>query len=262
MKLAVNTGGGDAPGLNAVIRGVVLAAYRKGWQVYGIKYGYRGLMDTEEIIRLTPEAVWDITNLGGTILGTAIKNNPFHYTQQHPDGTASETDISDMIVENFKALGFDALIAIGGDGSLAIANKFYQKGIPVIGIPKTIDNDINSTDVTFGFDTAVNIATEAIDKLHTTAKSHDRVMVVEVMGRYAGWIALHGGLAGGADIILLPEIPFDWEAVYDKVEQTITLVNEDQEPLVVNLFKSIIRKKASMLYNRKTTTLKLTLNKT
>ena len=239
MKLAVNTGGGDAPGLNAVIRGVVLAAYRKGWQVYGIKYGYRGLMDTEEIIRLTPEAVWDITNLGGTILGTAIKNNPFNYTRQHPDGTPSETDISDTIVENFKALGFDALIAIGGDGSLAIANKFYHKGIPVIGIPKTIDNDINSTDVTFGFDTAVNIATEAIDKLHTTAKSHDRVMVVEVMGRYVGWIALYSGISGSADVILIPEIHFNIDKVCQKIKQlrlmgqnyAIVVVAEGAKPL-------------------------------
>jgi 6-phosphofructokinase 1 len=219
MKIAVNTGGGDAPGLNAVIRGVVLAAYKKGWEVYGIKYGYKGLIDTKQIIRLTPEYVWDITNIGGTILGSAIKGGPFRYPVEKAGGGVVETDISDTVVSNFKALGFDALVAIGGDGSLHIANKFFKKGIPVIGIPKTIDNDISATDVTFGFDTAVNTATEAIDKLHTTAKSHDRVMVVEVMGRYVGWIALYSGISGSADVILIPEIPFDIEKVCNKIRQ-------------------------------------------
>ncbi|OHE60517.1 MAG: 6-phosphofructokinase [Thermodesulfovibrio sp. RBG_19FT_COMBO_42_12] len=219
MKIAVNTSGGDAPGLNAVIRGVVLAAYKKGWEVYGIKYGYRGLIDTNQLVRLTPESVWDITNIGGTILGSAIKGDPFRYPLERPDGNIVESDISDEVVSKFKALGFDALIVIGGDGSLGIANKFSEKGIPVIGIPKTIDNDINSTDVTFGFDTAVNTATEAIDKLHTTAKSHDRVMVVEVMGRYAGWIALYSGISGSSDVILIPEIPFDIEKVCNKIRQ-------------------------------------------
>ncbi|MEW6068243.1 MAG: 6-phosphofructokinase [Nitrospirota bacterium] len=239
MKIAVNTGGGDAPGLNAVIRGVVLAAYRKGWQVFGIKYGYQGLIDTKQIVRLTPESVWDITNLGGTILGSAVKGNPFKYTRQGPNGSMIEEDISDIVVSNFKLLGFDALIAIGGDGSLAIANKFCKKGIPVIGIPKTIDNDINATDVTFGFDTAVNIATEAIDKLHTTARSHDRVMVVEVMGRYTGWIALYSGISGSADVILIPEIPFDIQKVCMKIKQleligqhyAIVVVAEGAKPL-------------------------------
>lgn len=219
MKIAVNTGGGDAPGLNAVIRGVVLAAHQKGWEVYGIKYGYRGLIDIKQIVRLTPESVWDITNIGGTILGSASKGNPFNYPVEKPDGNVIETDISDEVVSNFKALGFDVLIAIGGDGSLYIANKFMKKGVPIIGIPKTIDNDISATDVTFGFDTAVNTATEAIDKLHTTAKSHDRVMVVEVMGRYAGWIALYSGISGSADVILIPEIPFDIEKVCNKIKK-------------------------------------------
>ncbi len=232
MKIAVNTGGGDAPGLNAVIRGIVLAAYRKGWQSYGIKYGYRGLMDTSQIIRLTPETVWDITNLGGTILGSAIKGNPFEYPRESTDGKVLKTDISDIIVSNFKALEFDALIAIGGDGSLRIAEKFSKKGIPVIGIPKTIDNDICSTDVTFGFDTAVNIATEAIDKLHTTAKSHDRVMVVEVMGRYVGWIALYSGISGSADVILIPEIPYDIEKVCRKIKQ-LDLIGQKYAIVVV-----------------------------
>jgi ATP-dependent phosphofructokinase / diphosphate-dependent phosphofructokinase len=228
MNIAVNTGGGDAPGLNAVIRGVVLAAYKKGWGVYGIKYGYQGLINTKQIDHLTPEEVWDITNIGGTILGTAIRNDPFKYS----DGTSPETDISDKIVANFKALGFDALIAIGGDGSLRIADKFIKKGLPIIGIPKTIDNDIRLTDFTFGFDTAVNTATEAIDKLHTTARSHDRVMVVEVMGRYVGWIALHSGISGSADVILIPEIPFDIGKVCNKIRQ-LALLGQDYAIVVV-----------------------------
>ncbi len=229
MKIAVNTGGGDAPGLNAVIRGIVLAASQKGWEVYGIKYGYRGLVDTKQMVRLTPEYVWDITNIGGTILGTAIKDDPFAYPL---GGSLAETDISDTIISNFKALGFDALIAIGGDGSLRIANKFLKKGMPIIGVPKTIDNDISSTDVTFGFDTAVNTATEALDKLHTTAKSHDRVMVVEVMGRYVGWIALHSGISGSADVILIPEIPFDIVKVCNKIKQ-LALIGKDYAIAVV-----------------------------
>jgi 6-phosphofructokinase 1 len=232
MKIAVNTGGGDAPGLNAVIRGVVLAAHQKGWEVYGIKHAYHGLIDAKQIVRLTPEYVWDITNIGGTILGTAIKGDPFQYPVAKPDGSVAEIDISDTIVSNFKALGFDALIAIGGDGSLRIAHKFIQKGIPIIGVPKTIDNDISSTDVTFGFDTAVNTATEAIDKLHTTAKSHDRVMVVEVMGRFVGWIALHSGISGSADVILIPEIPFDIEKVCNKIRQ-LALIGQDYAIVVV-----------------------------
>jgi len=232
MKLAVNTGGGDAPGLNAVIRGIVLAANQKGWEVYGIKYGYRGLVDAKQIIRLTPEYVWDITNIGGTILGTAIKGDPFNYPVVKPDGSIIETDISDTIVSNFRSLGFHALIAIGGDGSMRIASDFIKKGMPIIGVPKTIDNDISSTDVTFGFDTAVNTATEAIDKLHTTAKSHDRVMVVEVMGRFVGWIALHSGISGSADVILIPEIPFDLEKVCNKIRQ-LALLGQDYAIVVV-----------------------------
>lgn len=232
MKIAVNTGGGDAPGLNAVIRGIVLAAHQKNWEVYGIKYGYQGLIDTDQIIRLTPESVWNITNIGGTILGTASRGSPFKYPIKYPDGTIVETDISDKVVSNFRALGFDALIAIGGDGSLRIASKFMKKGIPIIGVPKTIDNDIAATVVTFGFDTAVSTATEAIDKLHTTAKSHDRVMVVEVMGRYTGWIALHSGVSGAADVILIPEIPFDIEKVCKNIKQ-LELIEQNYAIVVV-----------------------------
>ncbi len=232
MRIAINTGGGDAPGLNAVIRGLVLAAHQKGWEVYGIKYGYRGLIDTKQIIHLTPEYVWDITNIGGTILGSAVRGNPFEFPFEQPDGTVIEKDISDTVVSNFKSMGFDALVAIGGDGSLHIASKFMQKGIPIIGIPKTIDNDISSTAVTFGFDTAVNTATEAIDKLHTTAKSHDRVMVVEVMGRYTGWIALYSGISGSADVILIPEIPFNIQKVSNKIKQ-LGLIGQNYAVVVV-----------------------------
>lgn len=249
LKIAINTGGGDAPGLNAVIRGVVLAACQKGWEVYGIKYGYQGLVDTKQIIHLIPESVWDITNIGGTILGTVSKGDPFRYPVKNPDGNIIETDISDTVVTNFKALHFDALVAIGGDGSLRIASKFMKKGIPIIGIPKTIDNDISATDVTFGFDTAVSTATEAIDRLHTTAKSHDRVMVVEVMGRYTGWIALYSGIAGSANVILIPEIPYDIAKVCNKIKQleligqnyAIVVVAEGSRPLGGDI--TIIEKK-------------------
>ena len=213
MRIAINTGGGDAPGLNAVIEAVVMAAYNRGWEVYGIKSSYAGLLNTEEIIRLTPETVSHISIMGGTILGTTNRGNPFQMPVTNMAGEVEIRDVSDKVVENFNRLRFDCLIAVGGDGSLAIAHSLYKKGIPVVGVPKTIDNDICETVVTFGFDTAVSIATEAIDRLHTTAKSHERVMVVEVMGRHSGWIALNSGLSGSAHVILIPEIPFDIDKV-------------------------------------------------
>lgn len=217
VRIAINTGGGDAPGLNAVIEAVVMSASQRNWEVYGIKNGYAGLLDTDEIIRLSPERVRNISNLGGTILGTTNKGNPFQMPITNAAGETEIRDVSDKVVQNFKRLRLDCLIAVGGDGSLKIAYDFYKKGIPVIGVPKTIDNDLGGTVVTFGFDTAVNIATEAIDRLHSTAKSHERVMVVEVMGRHAGWIALNSGLSGAADVILIPEIPFDIEKVCDHI---------------------------------------------
>jgi len=214
LKIAINTGGGDAPGLNAVIRAATLSAIHKGWEIYGIKKGYNGLIQEEDgLIHLTTEKVKGITHLGGTILGTVNKNNPFEYLS--PDGTL--TDVSQTVMENFKKHDFDCLIAIGGDGSLKLANRFYKMGMPVIGVPKTIDNDLESTVITFGFDTAVTTATEAIDKLHSTAEAHSRVMVVEVMGRYAGWIALNSGMAGTADVILIPEIPFSLDSICEKI---------------------------------------------
>lgn len=216
-KIAINTGGGDAPGLNAVIRAATLAALRQGWEVYGIRHGYRGLIDTNYLVQLTKDKVRGITHLGGTILGTANKGDPFSYPVDNKDGGIDLIDISDRVVENFKRLKFDALITVGGDGSHRIAHRFIEKGLPIIGVPKTIDNDMPGTELTFGFDTAVVTATEAIDKLHSTAESHERVMVVELMGRYAGWLALNSGLAGSAHAILIPEIPFDIEKVCEKI---------------------------------------------
>ena len=217
MRIAINTGGGDAPGLNAVIEAVVKAAYNRGWEVYGIKNSYTGLLNTDEVIHLTPETVSHISNTGGTILGTTNRGNPFQMPVTNMAGDVEIRDVSDKVVENFRRLRFDCLVAVGGDGSLGIAYKLYNKGIPVVGVPKTIDNDICETEITFGFDTAVSIATEAIDRLHTTAKSHERVMIVEVMGRHAGWIALNSGLSGSADVIIIPEIPFQLDKVCDHI---------------------------------------------
>lgn len=219
LKIAINTGGGDAPGLNAVIEAVVMSGYTRGWEVYGIKQGYAGLLNTEDIIPLTPEKVNRICILGGTILGTTNKGNPFQMPITNAAGEVEIRDVSDKVIRNFERLGFDCLIAVGGDGSLEIAYDFYKKGIPVIGVPKTIDNDLGGTVITFGFDTAVSTATDAIDRLHSTAKSHDRVLVVEVMGRHAGWIALNSGISGSADVILLPEIPFDIEKVCHHINE-------------------------------------------
>jgi len=218
-RIAINTGGGDAPGLNAVIRAATLAAIQRGWEVYGIKRGYNGLLRDEDdgLIPLNRRTVRGITHLGGTILGTTNRGHPFEYPVEHADGSVEITDVSSRIVDRFNAFGFDALIAVGGDGSLRIAQRFSELGIPVIGVPKTIDNDLASTVVTFGLDTALNTAVDAIDKLHSTAESHERVMVVELMGRNCGWIALEAGLASTADAILIPEIPFDLEKVADKI---------------------------------------------
>jgi 6-phosphofructokinase 1 len=239
VRIAISTGGGDAPGLNAVIRAVVLSAHQRGWQCVGIRRGFdglyrRGSRRVEQVrpwagpdrrrgeargglIPLGPDQVRGITHLGGTILGTTNRGNPFRYPARTAEGTVKEVDRSDEVVESFWAHELEALVAIGGDGSLAIAHDFWKKGIPVVGVPKTIDNDVVGTEATFGFDTAVATATDALDKLHTTAESHDRVFVVELMGRYAGWIALHSGLSGSADVILIPEIPFDIEKVCNKI---------------------------------------------
>ncbi len=225
-RIAVNTGGGDAPGLNAVIRAVVVSALHRGWEVVGIRDGYNGLMTPEAypeggLIELTRDSVRGITHLGGTILGTTNRGSPIAYPTQTPDGEWIETDRSDELVEKLNAMDIDALVAIGGDGSLAIAHVLAKKGVRIVGVPKTIDNDLAETVVTFGFDSAVTFAAEAVDRLHSTAEAHDRVMVVEVMGRYAGWIALYAGVAGTADAILIPEIPYDIEKVADRVRERV-----------------------------------------
>ena len=221
-RIAICTGGGDAPGLNAVIRASAIAAMARGWEVYGIRDGFNGIFFPERyadggVSRLSRERVRGIAHLGGTILGTTNKGNPLHFPLKMPDGTLREVDRSDEILEFFAKRELDALISIGGDGSLTIANALAMKGLRVVGVPKTIDNDLDKTFTTFGFDTAVAFATECLDRLHSTAESHQRVMVVEVMGRYAGWIALHAGISGGAHAILIPELPFDLEKVAAKV---------------------------------------------
>lgn len=222
ITVALSTGGGDAPGLNAVIRAAVLAAHQRGWQCVGIRDGYNGLLlpdeiDGEGLIPLDPKSVRGITHLGGTILGTTNRGNPLRFPIVDEAGIVHEIDRSDELAARIHDAGIDAVIAIGGDGSLEIANVLAKKGVRIIGVPKTIDNDLDRTVATFGFDTAVSFATDCIDRLHTTAESHDRVIVVEVMGRYAGWIALHSGIAGTADVILLPEIPYDLQKVVEKI---------------------------------------------
>lgn len=221
-RIAINTGGGDAPGLNAVIRAVFTAAANRGWEVFGIRDGFNGILCPERypeggVLRLTRDKVRGIAHLGGTILGTTNKGDPLHFPTRMPDGTTQETDRSDEILQFFAREKLDALISVGGDGSLTIANALHKKGLRVVGVPKTIDNDLDKTFTTFGFDSAVTFATECLDRLHSTAESHQRIMVVEVMGRYAGWIALHAGISGGAHAILIPEIPFEADKIADQV---------------------------------------------
>jgi len=215
-RIGVVTGGGDCPGLNAVIRAVVIGAINRGWDVYGIERGFEGLLHTKRVHLLNRQDVRGIIHTGGTILGTSNRGNPFRQRIEE-NGETRLVDMSDKVVEAFERLGLESLIVIGGDGTLKIANDLAQKGIPVIGVPKTIDNDLVATELSFGYSTAVATATDAIDKLHATAESHERVMIVEVMGRYAGWIALYSGVAGGADVILLPEIPYRLESIGRKL---------------------------------------------
>jgi len=242
-RIAINTGGGDAPGLNAVIRAVVISAIDRGWEVYGIREGFNGIFFPERypdggVVRLTRDMVRGITHLGGTILGTTNRGNPLNFPLKMPDGTVKEVDRTSEILEFFAKHGLDALVSVGGDGTLTIAEALARKGLRVVGVPKTIDNDLDKTATTFGFDTAVAFATECLDRLHSTAESHQRVMVVEVMGRYAGWIALHAGIAGGAHAILIPEIPFDFDKVAAHVrgreirgrQYTLVMVAEGAKP--------------------------------
>ncbi len=216
-RIALVTGGGDCPGLNAVIRAVVKGALNHGWEVYGIERGFEGLLHKGRVRKMDAGDVRGIAHLGGTILGTTNRGNPFNFTIKK-QGKETVVDLSQQIADRFFDMGFDALVTIGGDGTLQIAQQLARLGLPIIGVPKTIDNDLAATEVSFGFNTAVTTATEAIDKLHATAKSHERVMVVELMGHYSGWIALYAGIAGGADVILIPEIPFDLKAVARKIQ--------------------------------------------
>jgi 6-phosphofructokinase 1 len=222
-RIALSTGGGDAPGLNAVIRAATLAARNRGWDVVGIRDGFNGIMFPEQytdgVVELTRDSVRGIVPLGGTILGTTNRGNPTRFPVQQPDGTWVEEDRTPYLLERFAEHGIDALISIGGDGSLTIADHLYRSGMRVVGVPKTIDNDLEMTTSTFGFDTAVAFASECIDRLFSTATSHGRVIVVEVMGRYAGWIALEAGTASGAHSILIPEIPFELGPVAATIAQ-------------------------------------------
>src|SRR5258706_6813401 len=215
-KLGILTGGGDAPGLNAVIGASIKSASTSGMEVVGLEDSFDGLIEPNRSRILTPRDVTGILRLGGTILGTTNRGNPFAYPVSTSEGVH---DYSDRVVEMFHKMGLGALIVIGGDGTLAIAHQFCNRGIPVVCVPKTIDNDIVGTTNCFGFDTAVAFATDAIDRLHTTAEAHRRILVVAVMGRDAGWIALWAGVAGGADAILIPEIPFDISTVAERLPQ-------------------------------------------
>lgn len=216
-RIGLLTGGGDCPGLNAVIRAVAKSAMTDlDAEIIGVEDGFEGLVEGR-MRCLSNRDVSGIINTGGTILGTSNKGDPWHYPVKEADGSIRIADVSGKAVANYHTWGLDALVVIGGEGSMTIASQMMERGVHVVGVPKTIDNDLAATDLTFGHDTAVHVATEAIDRLHTTASSHHRIMILEVMGRYAGWIALTAGIAGGADVILIPEIPFTWDAVYRKV---------------------------------------------
>lgn len=215
-SVGVLTGGGDCPGLNAVIRSVARSCFGRGVKVWGIRNGFGGLVENE-ISELTDRDISGILHRGGTILGTTNRDNPFKYAVPANGGYVYK-DMSQQALANLRSRGVEALVVIGGDGSLRIGYEFHQLGLPIVAVPKTIDNDIPGTERTFGFDTAVACASEALDRLHTTAESHHRVMLLEVMGRYAGWIALHSGLAGGGDVILIPEVPYKIEAIVAKIK--------------------------------------------
>ena len=237
-KIGVLTGGGDCSGLNAVLRAVVLTAINKyGCKVVGFRKGYAGLYANDSM-ELTVENCKDILDWGGTILKNSNKDNLFNYAYRDENGKIQHKDVSDVAVQNLKDNDIDALVVIGGDGTLTSARDFARKGVKVIGVPKTIDNDVSFADITFGFTTALGVICEACDRVRTTAYSHDRVQVLEVMGRNCGWLALEGGLSGGADVILLPEIPFDVQKVADVIKErdakgfkdTVIVVSEGAKP--------------------------------
>lgn len=217
-RVGIVTGGGDCPGLNAVIRAVAKASAKRGWDCLGILGGYEGLLEPRQTMPLDYQSLSGLLTRGGTILGTANRGK-FSAKVGHGDKRDLPKELLDGVKAGMDALGLFALVSIGGDGSLSIAQQMYEHGIPIVGVPKTIDNDLEGTMMTFGFDSAVACATDALDRLHTTAESHNRVMVLEVMGRYAGWIALYAGVAGGADVILIPEVPFSYESVCAKIQE-------------------------------------------
>jgi len=217
-RIGVVTGGGDCPGLNAVIRAVAKASAKRGWDCIGILGGYEGLLEPRQTIPLDYQTLSGLLPRGGTILGTANRGK-FSAKVGHAESRLLPKELLDGVKAGMEALGLFALVSIGGDGSLSIAQQLFEHGIPIVGVPKTIDNDLEGMLFTFGFDSAVACATDALDRLHTTAESHDRVMILEVMGRYAGWIALYAGVAGGADVILIPEIPFSYESICEKIQE-------------------------------------------
>lgn len=218
VRIGILTGGGDCPGLNAVIRAVVKAAARRGWETLGFEGGFEGMLDPLSYRSLTANDLDGLLFRGGTILGTSNRGR-FAAKTGHGEVRRVPDEILSEAKQNFETLGLRCLIVVGGDGSLTIAQQMYEYGVPVVGVPKTIDNDLQATLQTFGFDTAVACAVDALDRLHTTAASHNRVFVLETMGRYAGWIALYAGIAGGADVILIPELPFNYESIVAKIHQ-------------------------------------------
>jgi phosphofructokinase-like protein len=251
-RIAILTGGGDCPGINAVIRAVAKKAFhKKNTEVIGIEDGYDGLIN-KRWRTLYDKDVSGILTLGGTILGTSKTANPYHYTVKK-GSTLEFRDMSRAAIRNIKHLGLSCLVCIGGDGTLGIAYQLFKDGIPVVGLPKTIDNDLRGTDLTFGFSSAVSIATEGIDRIHTTAESLRRIMIVEVMGHKAGWIALYSGVAGGGDIILMPEIPFDIQSIAEKIKErnrkgkrfSIVVVAEGAKPKGGNIIIQRIVKESS-----------------
>ena len=247
-KVAILTNGGDAPGLNAVIRAIVKTAEHNGIECYGFIEGYKGLLENNYIKLESNKTASGLLQKGGTIIGTSNSTNVFNYKTINENGEVEYKDLSDVCVENIKNAGFDCVFALGGDGTQKSSRDFSLKGVNFIGVPKTIDNDVANTDITFGYNTAVSVATDALDRLHTTAESHHRILILEVMGRYAGWIALESAIAGGADAALIPEIPYDINKVVEKInsrrakgkEFSIIVVSEGAKPIDGEL---IVKKK-------------------
>lgn len=238
-RVCILTGGGDAPGLNPVLRAFVKTCSAQNIEVYGSEDGFEGLIQPGRLVKLSPSSVRGILPRGGSILGCSNRANPFAYPTKNKKGKLTTVDVSNAVLQRLKDHAIEILVMVGGDGTMTHAQAFVDRGVGVIGVPKTIDNDLAATDLTFGFETAVATATWAIDALHATAEAHDRVMVVELMGRYAGWIAMHAGIAGGADVILIPEVPYDIERVIGKIKQrsangssfSIVCVGEGARPM-------------------------------